>query len=67
MQSSPTAERATEVLGEDLGSWVLRLRADERSWVWIARRLYKETDGEIELSGERLRQLYAPEQEARSA
>lgn len=58
MHYGPKIERAEERLGEDLGAWVNRHRADDRSWRWIADRLTKVTG--VTVTPQRLGQVYGP-------
>lgn len=56
--ASPTAMLATEILEEPIEDWIQRHRNDERSWRWIAARLYETTSQQVQISGEHLRQIH---------
>lgn len=58
MALTPTESKARVRLGEDLATWVERYRRDDRSWRWIAKQLATTTEGEVDVTGEYLRQLY---------
>ncbi|WP_033263315.1 hypothetical protein [Amycolatopsis vancoresmycina] len=58
MALTPTEQKARVRLGEDLGTWIERYRKDDRSWRWIAKQLATATAGEVDVTGEYLRQMF---------
>jgi len=58
MAPTPTEAKARVRLGEDLKTWVGRYRSDDRSWRWIAKQLATATEGEVDVTGEYLRQMF---------
>jgi hypothetical protein len=57
MRPTPSQLLLEERLGEPLGPYVLKLRADERTWRWIARHLADKTGHAV--SAEWLRVLHS--------
>ena len=55
---TPTTRLAEHLLGEPLGDWVRRHRADDRSWPWISQRLREQTDGQVDITRTWLWRLY---------
>ncbi len=63
-QGRTAAKRLADLLlGERVEVWAKKHSDDERSWPWIARRLAQETNGEVKLAGETLRQWVAAAEE----
>lgn len=59
MKRTPTSQLVELKLGEDLAAWVTALRADERSWSYITRKIGERTG--IAVSDESLRLWFADE------
>lgn len=55
---TPTERRAEALLSEDLWAWVKRHRADDRSWRWIAKKLFTLSGGDIDVTPQYLNQLH---------
>lgn len=58
MKQTPTYLLLEAKLGEPLAPLVERMRADERSFPYIARKLRERTNHEVTFSDERLRQWF---------
>lgn len=56
---TPSTRLAGLLLGEDLDTWVARRRSAGESWDTIANALSYATQGQVTLSHEWLRRLYA--------
>lgn len=62
MKRTPTNQLLELKLGENLPDLVARLRADERSWPYIGRKLRERTGGEIEFTDEALRRWFSDDE-----
>ena len=54
----PLNVEAEALLSEDLWAWVKRHRADDRSWRWIAKKLFTLSGGDIDVTPQYLNQLH---------
>lgn len=61
MKQTPSYLLLEAKLGEPLAPLVERMRADERTWDYIARKLRERTSHEVTFSTERLRQWFSVE------
>ena len=59
VKPTPTYLLLEAKLGEPLAPFVQRLRDDERSFPYIARKLRERTNNEVKFSDERLRQWFS--------
>lgn len=59
VKQTPTYLLLEAKLGEPLAPLVERMRADERAWPYIARKLRERTNHQVTFSDESLRQWFA--------
>lgn len=64
VKRTPTSQLLELKLGEDLAEWVAALRADERSWPYIARKLRERTDNEVAFTDDILRRWFTDDEDA---
>lgn len=64
VKRTPTNQLLELKLGEDLAGWVAALRADERSWPYIARKLRERTGNDIAFTDDILRRWFTEDEDA---
>jgi hypothetical protein len=67
MKRTATAQLVELKLGEPLEPFVVRLRNDERSWPYIARKLRERTGDTVPFSAEALRKWFLDHEPANTA